>query len=337
MADLSTTYMGIPLKNPLILGASSMVTKPEIIPQLEKAGIAAFVYKSLFEEQINLESIQLEEDLAEYTNRHAESASIFPNLSHAGPKEHLMNLRKFKEAASVPVIASLNAILDETWIEYAKQIEETGVDGLELNFYTVPTGFETDGVSIEKKQIELVKKIKKSVRIPVSIKLSPFYTNILHFIKELDKAKADGVVIFNRFFQPEIDTGEENFYYPFELSKEKDYQLTLRFSGLLHERINASIAATRGIYESHQALKMLLAGADALQIVSTVYKNGAKQIEQILFEIETWMNKHSYKSLDDFKGKLSHANLKNPYAYQRAQYVDILMNSNEIIKLNPMV
>jgi dihydroorotate dehydrogenase (fumarate) len=337
MANLSTTYMGVPLKNPLILGASSLVTKPDMIKQLEEAGIAAFVYRSLFEEQINLEVIQLEDEMAEYTNRNAESSSLFPSLKHAGPQEHLMNLRKFKESTSLPVFASLNALLDETWVEYAKLLEETGIDGLELNFYDVPTSFDTDAASIEKQQVELVKKIKKTVSIPISVKLSSFYTNPLHFIKQLDKAKVDGIVIFNRFFQPEIDTGEETFYYPFELSKERDYQLTLRFAGLLYGNIKASIAGTRGIYESHQALKLLLAGADVLQVVSTVYKNGPKQIEQILFEIETWMDKHAYKELDELKGKLSHMNLKNPYAYQRAQYVDILMNSNEIIKLNPMV
>lgn len=337
MADLKTTYLGIPLKNPLVLGASSLIFKPQMVNELQEAGIAAFVYKSLFEEQINLESIQFQHELEEYTDRHQESSSPFPKLEHAGPKEHLMNLKNFKQNVNVPVIASLNAILEETWIDYAKQIEQTGVDALELNFYAPPVDFSLTAAQIEKKEIDILKKIKKAVSIPISVKLSSFYTNPLNFIKQLDDAGVNGIVLFNRFFQPEINTGEEQFYYPFELSKEKDYQLTLRFAGLLFDNIKGSIIANRGIYEAHQAIKMILAGADALQVVSTVYKNNAKQIKQMLFEMDTWMDKKGYVNINDFKGKLSRKNVNKLYAYERAQYVDILMNAEQILKSNPMI
>ena len=188
MADLSTTYMGIKLKNPIILGASNLVTKPEVVKELEEAGIAAIVYKSLFEEQIQLESLQLDEDINEYANRNSEMGRIFPDIVHAGPKEHLFHLRKLKETASVPVFASLNALYEPSWVEYARLLEETGVDGLELNLYATPGYFEVGGTSIEEKQYQIVKSVKKAVRIPVSVKLSPFYTNTLNFIKRLDEA-----------------------------------------------------------------------------------------------------------------------------------------------------
>ena len=177
MANLSTTYMGIKLKNPIILGASNLVNKPNSIKEVVEAGVGAVVYKSLFEEQIQLESLQMDEDLAEYENRNAEMTSLFPGLEHAGPKEHIYNVRKLKESVDVPVFASLNAIYEPTWVDYAKELEATGVDGLEINLYAVPGYFEVKGQSIEEKQIQVVKAIKNAVDIPVSVKISLYYTN----------------------------------------------------------------------------------------------------------------------------------------------------------------
>ena len=186
MANITTTYMGIQLKNPLILGASNLVSKPEVVKQMEDEGIAAIVYKSLFEEQVQLEDLQLEEDMHEYDDRHAEMLSQYPNIEHAGPREHLYNLEKLKKNSSVPVIASLNALYEPTWIEYAKQLENTGVDGMEINLYSVPGYFEVTGQSIEDKQIHIIKEIKGAVNIPVSVKISLFYTNPLNFLKRAD-------------------------------------------------------------------------------------------------------------------------------------------------------
>ncbi len=200
MADLTTTYMGVKLKNPLILGACNLVSKPDVIRQINEAGIGAIVYRSLFEEQIQLENLQLSEELNEYNERHAEMINIFPDVEHAGPKEHLYNVEKLKKSVDIPVFASLNAIYEPTWVEYAKELENTGVDGLELNLYAVPGYFEVDGQAIEEKQVQIVQAVKKAVNIPVSVKMSLFYTNPLNFIKKVDEAGADAFVLFQSFF-----------------------------------------------------------------------------------------------------------------------------------------
>jgi dihydroorotate dehydrogenase (fumarate) len=337
MADLSTTYMGVKLKNPLILGASNLVTKPDTIKQIEQAGIGAIVYRSLFEEQIQLESLQMDEELSEYENRNAEMTKLFPGLEHAGPKEHLYNVEKLKKNVNVPVFASLNAIYEPTWVEYAKELEKTGVDGLELNLYAVPGYFEITGQSIEDKQVQIVKAVKKAVKIPVSVKISLFYSNPLNFIKKVDEAGADAYVLFNRFFQPEIDIEKEEYYYPWELSNPKDHMLTLRAAGLLYGNLNGSICASRGIYDGSDVIKMILAGADVVQIVSTVYRNHPSVVSDILMDINRWMDEKGYKSLDDFRAKLSRKNMKDPFVYQRAQYVEILSKSDTIFKKYPMV
>lgn len=337
MANLSATYMGVKLKNPIILGASNLVSKPEVIKELEEAGIAAIVYKSLFEEQIQLESLQLDEDMNEYANRNSEMGRIFPEITHAGPKEHLFNLKKLKENTSVPVFASLNALYEPSWVEYAKALEGTGVDGLELNLYATPGYFEVGAASIEEKQYQIVRSVKKAVKIPVSVKLSPFYTNTMNFIKKLDEAGVDGFVMFNRFFQPEIDVENETFNFPWELTQSRDHQLSLRYAGLLHGNIEGSICASRGIYTAEDVIRLILSGADVVQIVSTIYKNSPAVVASILAELNNWMDKKGYKNLSDFRGKLSRKNLRDPFIYQRAQYVDILMKSEEIFKKYPMV
>lgn len=337
MANLSTTYMGIKLKSPLILGSCNLVMKPGVAEQLEEAGIGAIVYKSLFEEQIQLEGLQMSEDLSEYEYRNAEMERLFPGIEHAGPKEHLFNLEKLKKSVNVPVIASLNAIYEPTWIEYAKELEKTGVDGLELNLYAVPGYFEMEGNAVEAKQVQIVEAVKQAVNIPVSVKISLFYTNPLNFIKKVDEAGADAYVLFNRFFQPDIDVDEEEFYFSWNLSNRKDSLMALRFAGLLYGNLDGSICAGRGVYNAKDVIKLILAGADAVQIVSTVYKNKPEVVSDILMDLNRWMDENEYKSLDDFRGKLSRKNLKDPFVYQRGQYVDIIMNSEEIIKKYPMV
>ena len=337
MANLTTTYMGVELKNPLILGASNLVSKPDVIKQIEEAGIGAIVYRSLFEEQIQLESLQMDELLSEYENRNAEMTDLFPGLEHAGPKEHLYNVEKLVKSVDVPVFASLNAIYEPTWVEYAQELEKTGVAGLEINLYAVPGYFEVTGESIEDKQVQIVKAIKQVVKIPVSVKMSLFYTNPLNFIKKVDEAGADGYVLFNRFFQPEIDIEKEEYFYPWELSNPKDHMVGLRYAGLLHGNVEGSVCISRGIYDANDVIKMLLAGADVVQVVSTIYRNSPSVVSDILMDINKWMDDKGYKTLDDFRGKLSRKSMKDPFAYQRAQYVDILTKSEDIFKKYPMV
>ncbi len=336
MVDLRTKYMGLELKNPIIVGASNLVTEPGMLEQLEAAGAAAVVYKSLFEEQIQLESLQLSEELMEYDDRNAEMISLFPHIEHAGPKEFLINLKKAREVLHIPLIASLNCINRETWVEYARLLQDTGVDGLELNLYSTPTDFNLPGVEISEGQLEIVRAVKKVVTIPISVKLSPYYTNPLFIIKKLDNLGLDGVVIFNRLFQPDIDIDLEENFFPYNLSVQQDNRLPLRFAGLLYGNIKASVIASTGIFTGEDVITMLLAGADAVQVVSTLYKNHVGQIGTMLNDLILWMESKKYKKLDDFRGKMSKKNIKDPFAYKRAQYVDILLKSEEIFKRYPM-
>ncbi len=337
MTDLKTKYLGLELRNPVILGASNLVTKIDNLKKAEEAGAAAVVYKSLFEEQIQLESAQLDDELEEYTERHAEMVTLFPNLQHAGPEEHLMNLRKVKESLGIPVIASLNAIYKETWVEYAQLIEETGVDALELNFYAVPRDMVLDGRKIIETEVEVLKAIKSKVKLPVSVKLSPFYANPLNIIGQMDKIGVDGFVLFNRLFQPDIDINREMHYTPYGLSNPEDNRLALRFAGLLYGNIKARICSNTGIFTGNDVVKMILAGADVVQVVSTVYKNKIDYLSVILSDLQKWMESKGYGKLSEFRGKLSNKNINDPFVYKRAQYIDLLIKSDEIFKKYPMV
>jgi dihydroorotate dehydrogenase (fumarate) len=332
MADLSTKYLGLNLKNPIVVGANNLSADLEKLKKLEEAGAAAVVYKSLFEEQIQLERAQLDEELTEFDERHPEMIKTHPNVEHSGPEEHLHNLEKAKSTLGIPLIASLNAVYKETWVEYVKKIEQTGVDGLELNFYHIPHSFEKGSKSVEDEQIEILKGIKKNVSIPISVKLSPFYTNVLNVIRRMDEAEVNGFVLFNRFFEPEINIEKEEHRFPFNLSSKGDYKLPLRYAGLLYNNIKGDICSSTGVFTGRDVIRMILAGADCTQVVSTIYINKFEQIGKMLDEMENWMEDKNYKTLDDFRGILSRDQVKDPFVYKRAQYVDILMNPEEIIK-----
>jgi dihydroorotate dehydrogenase (fumarate) len=337
MVDLKTNYLGIQLKNPIIIGASNLVSDTNHLKYLQEAGAAAIVFKSLFEEQIHLESLELEEEMTEYNDRHAEMVKLFPELHHAGPEEHLNNLRIAKETLSIPVIASLNATYKVSWLDYASEIEKTGVDAIELNFYTVPEKFEKDAYSIENSQIDIVASLRNRIKIPVSVKLSPYYANPLNVIKKMDKEGAQGFVLFNRLFQPDINIDKEQHIVPFNLSNEIDNRLSLRFAGLLYGNINASICANTGILTGADVIKMILAGSDCVQVVSSIYQNGASVIGTMLSDIEKWMKSKNYNSLADFKGKLSNKSINDPFVYRRAQYIDLLLKSDTIFKKPSML
>jgi dihydroorotate dehydrogenase (fumarate) len=332
MVDLKTKYLGLDLKNPVILGASNLVTKIDNLKRAEEAGAAAIVYKSLFEEQIQLESAQLDDQLEEYNERNAEMVKLFPSIEHAGPEEHLVNLRKVKETLGIPVIASLNAIYTESWIDYAQQLEQTGVDALEFNFFYIPRDTQTDGRDINNQQMEIIRAVKPKVKLPISIKLSPFYANPLNVVSQMDKLGVDGFVLFNRLFQPDIDIDKEQHFSPFSLSSPEDNKLSLRFAGLLYGTIGASICSNTGVFSGADVVKMILAGADCVQVVSTVYKNKIEYISTILKDLQAWMESKNYKNLDAFRGKLSQKNTNDPFVYKRAQYIDLLLKSDQIFK-----
>ena len=332
MTKLNTSYLGLELKNPIIAGSSNLSTDPSVLKRLEDSGAAAVVYKSLFEEQIQLERHQMEEDLGEYTERHAEMISIFPKLEHAGPQQHLENLRKAKESLGIPLIASLNAVYKESWVDYAELLEQTGVDALELNFFAIPNKFEKDSKSIETEQIDILKTIVGKVKIPVSVKLSPFYTNPLHLIRQMDETGVKGFVLFNKLFQPEINVDNEKHITPWNLSEAIDKRLPLRFTGLLYKKIKASICSSMGIFEGRDVAAMILAGADVVQVVSALYKYKPEHIGKMLTDLQAWMEKKGYANLEDFRGKLSAITLNDPFVYKRAQYVDALLSSEDLLK-----
>lgn len=332
MTNLNTTYLGLSLKNPVIAGSSNLSTDPSVLKRIEDSGAAAIVYKSLFEEQIQLERYQMEEDLGEYNERHAEMISIFPSIEHAGPQAHLEQLRKAKASIEIPLIASLNAVYKESWVDYAQLIEQTGVDALELNFFAIPTKFANDGKSIEEEQLDIIKAIKGKLSIPISVKLSPFYTNPLHFIKQIDDLGVNGLVLFNKLFQPEINVDEQKHITPWNLSEANDKRLPLRFAGLLYNKVNANICSSTGIFEGKDIAAMILAGADAVQVVSALYRHKPEHTAKMLSDLQAWMEKKGYDSLKAFRGKLSAATLSDPFVYKRAQYVDTLLSSDDLLK-----
>ncbi|MFW5716532.1 MAG: dihydroorotate dehydrogenase-like protein [Spirochaetota bacterium] len=334
MADLSASYMGISLKNPLIAGASSLTSNMGSIKKLEEEGVSALVISSLFEETIQLQSFKMEQDMKHYDYRDPEIGQIFPDMEHAGPDEHLMWVRKAVEAVDIPVIASLNCVSKDTWVEWAQKLEETGVQGLELNFFAVPVDPAEAAASIEDHQVETVKAIMNKVKVPVSVKLSPFYTSPLNLAKRMDDAGVAGLVLFNRLWHPEIETDREKMSFPFHLSSSADLGLPLRYVGLLSGRTKASICASNGVHTGTDAVQAILAGADVCQAVSTFYKNGVSNAKKMLGDLESWMEKKGYSSLDEFRAKLNYANSSDRWTFKRAQYVRHLLNSEEYIKLS---
>lgn len=331
MADLRTNYLGIELKNPIIVGACDLMENVNNLKKIQDAGAGAIVYKSLFEEQIQLEDLQLETQLYEYADRNAEMISLYPEISHAGPADHLHKLKKAVENLDIPVIGSLNAVYPETWEKYAKLIAETGVAALELNFYNIPFSADKTPNDIEEEQLTIVKNVLKAVDIPVSVKLSRYYTNPLRMVKNLSDLGVKGVVLFNKLFQPDIDIDTEKHITPWNLSSADEYRLALRYSGLLFDQVQADIIASSGVYTGKDMIKLLLAGADSVQIVSTIYKNGVNQISDMLLALQVYMDQKGYARIDDFRGKLSKKSLTNPFIYKRAQYINALLNSESIL------
>ncbi len=324
--------MDVPLKNPLILGASNLVNHIDKLKKAEEAGVAAVVYRSLFEEQIHLEDYEMSSQLEAFDERHAEMINLFPKIEHGGPKEHIYNLEQVINTLSIPVFASLNAIYKESWIEYASLLEQAGAAGLELNFFSVPRDFNKSGHDIIQQQIEFLKAVKSVVKIPVCVKLSPFYSNILKTVKDLDEAGADAFIVFNRLFEPDIDVETEKHVSPWNLSTHSDHRLSIRYIGLLYDNVQANLVGNNGIYEGFDMVKMILAGASAVQAVSTFYHNGVDHASVMLKEMEEWMDRKGYDSIEAFKGKLSSKAINDPFVYKRAQYIDMILKSDEFLK-----
>ena len=331
MKNLKTTYMGIELDNPLILGACNMSNDIDDLLKAEDNGVGAIVFKSLFEEQVQLERLQLEEKLTEYDNVHAEMITNHPRIEFSDTKKHLVKLQKAKERLSVPLIASLNAVNEESWLEYATQLAQTGVDGLELNLYQTPTDFHIESKEIEDYQLSIVTQIKEKLSLPVSVKLSSEYTNVLTLIKKMDNAGVDGFVLFNAFYQPDININSMKHKRNFNLSKKGEYRKTIRYAGMLYGQIEGDVCSSRGIFDGQDIVKHILSGATCVQMVSSLYKNGIEQIGVAKKQLSDWMEEKEFNSLDEFRGKMAQKNIApGSMVYKRAQYVDLLMRSDNI-------
>jgi dihydroorotate dehydrogenase (fumarate) len=329
--DLSTEYLGILLNNPIIVGASGLTANMDTIKQIEAAGAGAIIIKSLFEEQIQLERFKQDEHESSLESLDPEIARNTPGtVRHAGADEHLMWTRKAKEELSIPVIASLNCVNRKTWTDYALKLQETGADALELNFHAESQDIRSTAKEIEDELIQIVKEIEKAVSIPISIKLSPFYTNLPELISRLDKFKIGGYVLFNRFFHPDIDMETEAHVTPPSFSNPDANRLPLRYAGLLYGMTPADICAASGIHSGKDVAKMILAGAACIQVVSVLYRNSIEHLTIMKDELISWMSAKGYRNLADFKGKLSRQQISDPWVYKRIQYVQMMMRGNPL-------
>lgn len=336
MADLKTGYMGIDLKNPIIVGASKLTADLDLLQEIEKEGAAAVVTASLFEEQIKTQNARMEDMVLDAGGMHQTELNIPSMNAESIPEEHLNWVRQTVETLDIPVIASLNAVEEDIWIDWAKRLQDTGVAGLELNFYSVPTSSDTAAADMEDAQVRTVRKVVESVHIPVSVKLSPFYTNPLNVIARMDRAGARGFVLFNRFFQPDIDIATRSSKYTFDLSNANENRLSMRFTGLLHGQIEGSICCSTGVHSAKDIIKMVLAGADCVQMVSALYMHKISWIASVTEQLESWMDSRGLPNLRSIAGTMDRKNSPDTDAYERAQYVKILLNSEKSIGNYPL-
>lgn len=326
MRDLSTTYMGIPLKTPIVVAASTLSHRVERVKMAEDVGAGALVISSLFEEQIQLEQQRFEERLAVGADSFPEALSYFPAIEPSQADEHLMWVEKTRAAVAMPLLASLNAVSPGSWVHYARQLEQTGVDGLELNVYAVATDLARPGTEIEKELYEIVESVKAEVKIPVAVKLSPFYTSAVNVAAELDRRGVDALVLFNRFLQPTIDIQTESLHNEMVYSTPYELKLPLRWIALLYGRLKADLAITSGVHTGSDAIRALLGGATVVQVASTLFRHGIPYISTMLRDLDAWMAEKGYESLAEFRGKVSQKNCEDPYAFERAQYVNLLLS-----------
>ena len=322
--DLSTTYLGLKLRTPLVPAASPLSEGLDGIRQMEDAGASAVVLYSLFEEQLRQDRVELQKNLEQGTFSTPEALTYFPEPDeylNLGPEEYLKHITTAKAATRIPIIASLNGSSVGGWTQYARLIEQAGADALELNIYNIPTDMNLTGGEVEQSYLDILQAVKSEVTIPVAVKLSPFFSNFANMAHQLDRAGANGLVLFNRFYQPDIDLESLEVRPNILLSTPMAMRVPLRWIAILHGRLRASLAATSGIHRATDALKMLMAGADVTMLCSVLIRHGVKQIGLIEREIITWMEEHEYESVTQLKGSLSQRNCADPTSFERAQYM----------------
>jgi dihydroorotate dehydrogenase (fumarate) len=324
--DLSTTYLGLKLKNPIIASASPLSRSMDSMRQLENAGASAIVMHSLFEEQITHEAESTNHYKTYGTESFAEALTYFPNIEeyHFAPEEYLELVAKASDKLEIPIIASMNGITPGGWTNYAKKMEEAGASALELNVYYIPTDGTMISADVENRYLDILKEVRVTVKIPIAIKLSPFFSSIPNIAKRLVSEGADGLVLFNRFYQPDIDLEELDVKQGIELSTSYESRFPMRWIGILFGKINASLAATSGVHTAEDVLKLTMVGADAAMMCSALLLHGPDHIDKVLKDIEHWMQEHEYESIEQMKGSLSHNSIANPSAYERANYMKAL-------------
>ncbi len=326
MIDLKSTYLGLPLKNPLVAAASPLSQKVETAVRLEEAGVSAIVMYSLFEEQIIQESLKFHTDLTRGIDSYAEALTYFPDFGQysIGPNTYLNHVKQVKQAVKIPVIGSLNGVSAGGWISYAQKIEQAGADALELNLYSVATDPEMSGAEVEDTHVRLVSQIRKGTRLPLAVKLSPFYTALPNFASRLVEAGADGLVLFNRFYQPDFDLETLEVVPNLVLSNSNELRLPLRWIAILYGRVKVDFALTSGVHTAVDLLKSLMAGASVTMVASELLKNGMGCVPQILADLENWMGEHEYESVKQMRGSMSQQAVADPGMFERANYMKVL-------------
>jgi dihydroorotate dehydrogenase (fumarate) len=324
--DLKTTYMGLKLKNPLVPSASPLGRDVSTVKKMEDMGAAAVVLESLFEEQIVHESFEMDHFLSQGTDSFAEATSYFPesDMYTFGPDEYLTHIQKCKDAVSIPIIASLNGVSTGGWTGYARKLQQAGADGMELNSYYLATDINKEPREIEDNYLEVLKAVKSAVTIPVALKLSPYFTSMSNMAKKFDEAGADALVLFNRFYQPDIDLENLAVVPNLVLSSSESMRIPLRWIAILYGKVKADLAATTGVHTAEDVLKMLMVGADVTQLCATLLQNGIGRIKEILDDMNKWMEDHEYESVKQMKGSMSHKSVPEPAAYERANYMKVL-------------
>jgi dihydroorotate dehydrogenase (fumarate) len=329
---LATSYLGLLLKNPIVASSSPLSHNVDSIRRLEDAGAAAVVMYSLFEEQITFDSFYVDYYLTRGTNSYAESLSYFPEMEsyNVWPDEYMNLIRRAKEAVDMPVIGSLNGVSAGGWTDYATLIEEAGADAVELNVYYIPTSEDLKGSEIEDVYLEILREVKRSVSIPVAIKLSPYFSSTANMAKRLVEEGANGLVLFNRFYQPDIDLETLEVVPRLSLSNSSELRLPLRWVAILYGRLLADLAITTGIHTSQDVLKALMAGAKVTMMASELLQNGIRRINVILDEIRGWMDEHEYESVAQMIGSMSQQHCAEPAAFERANYMKMLASYRPI-------
>ncbi len=327
MASLATRYLGIPLRNPLVVSSSSLTDSFEKLQKLQDAGAGAVVLKSIFEEQILLDSDKLDAFLNEAEESGPEASSYFSNIDfQVGTTEYLKLVEKARKSLSIPVIASLNCLHPGSWVDFAKRLESAGAQAIELNLYSVQTDVERTAAEVERDDLEIVGQVRQSVKIPLAVKLSPFFTSIPHMVSQLAKRGANSVTLFNRFYQPNLDLENMTVLSRLQLSRPEDALLPLRWIALLYGRVpNLEFAATGGVHDGLTALKMILAGASVAMVCSAIFKHKEKLLGEMLQEMEAWLREKEYRSIDDVRGVLSQKTNPAPQSFERAQYIKMLV------------